>query len=233
MQLCSQNCTCSLLIPHCRFLHPRHQTRQYCCIKKQCTKEPQGAEIQQQGKKTTYFFSFVNGPLAVLPFDAKTNFRKPKLLSSDHEKHRFFFLVKKKKTSHRLNVLFIHCAAWRFDAASVKFERLLRRQQIRSLDKQSVGWLYKRGAKHFELDPTALQTTHSLKHLSPRSEVTKCACRQDDWCSCCRPLTLSLFFPPRRRRHLKQKHHPQWTLIQMSSKFHNSWSITSDTLTCG
>lgn len=104
------------------------------------------------------------------------------------------------------------------DAAGVKSERLLRRRQIRLLAERSVEPLCKRGAKHLELDADASQTTHSPEHLSPRSEVTKWACRQDDWCSCCRPLTLSLFFPTRRRRHLKQNHQPPSTLIQMSSK---------------
>lgn len=219
MQLCSQNCTCSLLIPHCRFLHPRHQTRQYCCIKKTVHQGAAGGRNPTTGKNNNLFFFICQWPLSSAAVSRKNTFFENQNCSAVIMKNAFFFYLKKKqKTSHRLNVLFIHCAAWRFDAASVKFERLLRRQQICSLDKQSVGWLYKRGAKHFELDPTASQTTHSHKHLSPRSEVTKCACRQDDWCSCCRPLTLSLFFPPRWRRHLKQKHHPQWTLIQMSSK---------------
>lgn len=52
------------------------------------------------------FFSFVNGPLAVLAFAAKTNFQKPKQLSSDHETHIESVGKKKKIQCHRLNVLF-------------------------------------------------------------------------------------------------------------------------------
>lgn len=55
------------------------------------TEEPQGARNQAreptEEKKHFFFFSFVNGPLAVLAFAAKTNFQKPKQLSSDHETH--------------------------------------------------------------------------------------------------------------------------------------------------
>lgn len=231
MQLCSPNCTCRRLIPHCRFLHPRHQTRQHCCIKKQRTEEPQGAEFQQEEKNNLFFLSICQWPLSSAGVWRKNKFSKHQNCSAVIMKHTQS-AFRKKIQWHKLNVLFIHCAAWRFEAASVEFERLQRRQQIPLLDKQSAKWLYKRGAKHFELDPTASQTTHSHKHLSPRSEVTKCACRQDDWCSCCRPLTLSLFFPM-WRRHLKQNHQPQWTLIQMSSKFHNSRSVTSWAPTCG
>lgn len=110
--------------------------KQYCCIKKTAHRGAAGGRNPTRGKKQL-FFSFVNGPLAVLVFDAKTNFQKPQLLSSDHETHTE--CVSKEIQCHRLNVLFIHCAAWRFVAASVEFQRLLRRQQIRLLDKQNVG----------------------------------------------------------------------------------------------